>query len=414
MRFNFFIKSAVLILLVYFYLYNPIFFSLKMIGTVKFILALAAIGLVFHKRSGQYLSLFRKEAYLLAILCGYTFVVAIFGDGTALVMPYMQIVWFAECFIVPVFFMLYFRDIIEGYGWKTLITTVGIIAALITVSLIISPATNIYVRSSVIHESLDEAAEGPIYFRGFTIAESSSYAYGIIQGLICSLCLMKVKENFLYVIPVILIIVSIMFNARIGLSLVAIFIVLFLLRGGFSFKFVFTIFAFFAVGYLLLINSSLYTENEQSFKWIVGGLNSTTSIDVNDDNSNYSILYSMLFLPSGFLGILLGEGRAAANSGGGSDIGFIRHIFVGGLVLVGYEFFFLWQMFRRIIRISNDKILVYLFFITLLIANFKGDAFFVPSGFFRLIAFYYVYTIISDDWKKNNNFPVVVRGPSLA
>jgi hypothetical protein len=151
----------------------------------------------------------------------------------------------------------------------------------------------------------------------------------------------------------------------------------------------------------LFFSSSFYADNEESFKWILGALNSTKSIDVNDENSNYSFLFQMLFLPNSITGLFFGEGKMPLNSSGGSDIGYIRHIFIGGIVLLFIEFSFLFYLFKRCFKNSSSKSIILMFLAALLIANFKGDAFFVPSGFFRLFILYYVFLIANSSTTKN-------------
>jgi hypothetical protein len=326
-------------------------------------------------------------------LLGYTSFVTFFGDGSASSMPYRQIIWFVECFFVPVFFAIYFEDVLEKVSFDIVIFMVALIAGLITLYLILNPSINLAVRSSLIQDSLD-SLDKPEYFRGFTIAESSSFIYGIVQGIACSICLMFLRKSIFFIIPAFILIIAILFNARTGLFIVAISLFFFIIEGRIQLKHLLILTGLVLIGRFFFMTSSFYINNEDSFKWISRAFTSTQKIDLTDENSNYSFLYNMLFVPDSLSGIIFGKGRMAKNAYGGSDIGFISHLFVGGIMLLGIQLIFFWHMFKRSLSTSDKKVLTYIFYSALLIANFKGEAFFVPSGFSRLIAFHYVLFII--------------------
>jgi len=102
----------------------------------------------------------------------------------------------------------------------------------------------------------------------------------------------------------------------------------------------------------------------------------------------------MIFFPSNIFNIIFGEGRIVSGAKINSDIGYINQIFIGGIIYLILMLLFLLYMFIRNIKVSTNKLFPVLFFLTLIVVNIKGDAFFVPRGFFRLIIFYYVYCIL--------------------
>lgn len=393
MHIRVYIKLVILLLLLYFYLFNPLFFALNVVGSVKFVLLLGFIGLFFKKRAMFFFKQFKFDFLLFLILVVYTFLVTILGEGAAKDLPYMQFIWFLESYIIAVFFYAYFSKIFEKFSFEKIIVWIGFIASIITVYLITHPAANLYVRSSVIMDSLD-LLEKPEFYRGFSIAESSSYIYGILLGIIASISLLALKKNMLYFFIIVFLLVAIMFNARTGLFIFAFSLILSLLRGEFNYKIIFYFISLVVLINIVFFNSSFYSNNEESFKWIFGAFNSTKSIDVNDENSNYSFLYQMIFLPDTVIGFFFGNGKMPMNSSGGSDIGYIRHIYVGGILLLLIEFSFLYYLFKRSITNSVSKSIDYIFLSAILIANFKGDAFFVPSGFIRLFILYYVINVL--------------------
>lgn len=386
-------KLVLLLFLLYLYLFNPLFFVVNGIGSVKFVLLVGLIGLFFKKKTLFCFKQFKFDFIFIFILITYTKLVTLFGEDSAKDLPYLQLVWFLEGYVVSIFFYVYYSNIFEKLLFEKIVVWLGFIASIITVYLITHPATNLFVRSSIIMDSLD-LLDKPEFYRGFSIAESSSYVYGILLGIIASISLLLLRNNPLFLIVIIFILVAIMFNARTGLFIFGFSLFLLFLRREFNFK----IIAYF-VSLVLLFNivffsSSFYADNEESFKWIFAAFNSTKSIDVNDENSNYSFLYQMIFFPDSFHEILFGSGKMPINSSGGSDIGYIRHIYIGGISLLFIEFAFLYYLFKRSIMNSTFKSIDYIFLSGILIANFKGDAFFVPSGFFRLFVLYYVINVL--------------------
>lgn len=57
------------------------------------------------------------------------------------------------------------------------------------------------------------------------------------------------------------------------------------------------------------------------------------------------------------------------------------------------------HMYKRNIKLSDDKFLTIVFITTLIVANIKGNAFFVPTSFFRLFTLFYTYCIFIDSQK---------------
>jgi len=300
--------------------------------------------------------------------------------------------------------MFFFKDIFQKRSWESIIVHTGLIASLITLFLILNPKINFFIRDSVIKDILYNISDPNSQNRGFTIAENSTYAYGITQGLILAICLFSIKKNYLYAIPVFFLFVSILFNARIGFAciIIAIFLMLFRRKSK-----IFNIFIFGAVlciGYFFLFKSNFSKNNLHSLHWGFSFFNDTLRFISGHDSgfSNYSVLLNkMIFFPSNIFNIIFGEGRIVFGTKINSDIGYINQIFIGGIIYLILMLLFLFYMFIRSINISTNKLYPILFFLTLIIVNIKGDAFFVPRGFFRLITFYYVYCVLL---KRPNEF----------
>lgn len=361
-------------------------------GSVKIVLLIAILYIVAKKKTIYFIHLFKNEILFTLILVAYSLLTSLLGDGSALTVPYKHVIWFMECFIVPSFFMFFFKDIFHRLAWETVVVPVGFFASLITFYLIMNPDINFIIRTSVI-ENAEKVSSQYSIFRGYSIADGANFSYGIVQGLILSICLLSIKKNILYVVPIFFLAISILFNSRIGFSVVLVSMLLILIFKEYKFSTIVSICIVLYLGTYILFESSFYQSNEQSIKWGVRIFQDTQRFDVEDANSNYYNLYRMLVLPSSLAGIFFGEGKTLFASIYQSDIGFINQMFIGGLVYLIAMLLFLWFIFWRNYKYSTNRIYPFLFLFSLLVVNIKGDALFVPSGFFRLISFYYVYCI---------------------
>ena len=151
--------------------------------------------------------------------------------------------------------------------------------------------------------------------------------------------------------------------------------------------------------YWFLQNSSFAEQNEASLKWSLDFFSDTQDFVTGKDyspSSNYQYLFSgsMIFFPPDFLGLIFGTGENILFSRvHHSDIGYVNQIYYGGITYLLIMFVFLWKMFKRNYYNTASKLLAIVFFLVLPVANYKGIAFFVPSGFFRLITLFYVFSI---------------------
>jgi len=391
------LKFITFIICLYIYLYNPILQILGF-GVIKLLLFVAFIYLLGKGFYPRFIGIFRTEIIFTLILVCYTLLIALIENPAGITVPYTHLLWFLEGFIIPTFLILFFREIFQRNSWEALIILVGFIASLVTLFLILNPAYNTYIRQNIIVDTLDTVSQYKWDFRGFSLAESSSYGYGVVQGLVLSICLFSVRKKLIYLLPIIFLLISIIFNARIGLSVVAVALLLLLVSGQIRFL-NFCLFAtIIYLSFWFLTKSSFFLENETSLNWGLGIFGDTKNfIQETNDNSNYTALFGrMLFLPSHSMDLIFGNGKNVyLATDKSSDIGYIIQIFRGGILYLSFMLFFLWKMFKRNYNYTSKKIIPVLFILSLLIVNIKGNAFFVSSPFFRLITFFYVYSIFT-------------------
>lgn len=396
------IKYIFFFLCLYIYIYNPILQILGF-GSIKILLFISLFYFFVHKETISFLQNYKKEMFYTFLLIIYLIPIVFLGDGTATMIPYTHLIWFLECFIIPLFLLFYFKNIFQKYQIESLLVIIGTIASLITFFLINNPEINTWIRQSVIVDTLDKTSSN-WDFRGFTFAESSSYAYGVVQGIMLALCLISIRKSYLYAIPIIPIFISILFNARIGFSVLIIALALMLIFKRLKIKYVIIGAITVLSGVVLYNNSSFVSENSTSLEWGLGFFDDTFALISGGDASetNYEVLSNrMFFLPENFVDIIFGEGRIVfGDENQDSDIGYVNQIYTGGIIYLLILLSFLWYMYNSNVKITHDKLLPLLFMIVLLVVNIKGNAFFLSNGFFRMFTLYYIYSTYN--YEKNN------------
>lgn len=390
------IKYILFVIFIYVYFFNPVFQVIG-VGLIKILLAISIIYLLISRKYIYLFLLFKVEFFLLSIILLYISPIVILGNGTAYNVPYLHLVWFGECFFIPIFLLFFFNDILKEDTLESTSVIFGLLASLITLFLISSPDINIWLRESVIIDTLD-ANLTDMYMRGFSIAEGSSFNYGLMQGFILSLCLIQLRKSYLYAIPIIPLFISILFNARIGFSIVIITVILLFLKKRVSFRTIMISLVSTYLSVLLFTNSSFVSQNESSLEWGFSFFEDTFSVLNGGDTtgSNYDVLANdMFFLPNDLSSFLFGEGRSVFSQiGKNSDIGYVNQIYEGGIIYLILLFIFHYYIYRRGLTVLNDKIYGTLFFLSLFIINTKGEAFFISNGFYRLFTLFYVYYIL--------------------
>lgn len=389
------VKYLVLISLLYIYIYNPLFRALG-VGPIKLLLACSLAFILLSGFLARFLKIFQTEILLILVLISYSIGMTLIGQNT-LVIPYTHLIWFLECFLIPAFLLLLFKDVFKRLNWETVVVHTGFIASLITLFLILNPSVNQLVRDAVIEDNLDTVLPmDEMFFRGFSIAESSSYGYGIVQGLILAVCLVSARKSALFMVPVLFLFISIIFNARIGIAPALISFILLIAYRRFKTRNLIAIVAVTALAVWFFQQSSFAEENEVSLKWAFGIFTDLEGVAKGTKNTTVynTIFQTMIFFPSELSDLIFGNGeKVFAANGRASDVGYVIQIFRGGLIYLSLMLIFLWMMYARSKRVSPDKLLPLIFFLTILIANVKGNAFFNPNSFFRLFSFYYVYII---------------------
>lgn len=391
-----FLNNVLLIFVLYIYLYNP---YLQVLGTgaIKLIWLMALVYFTFKPTRLLTVLKFKVEFAFIFLILGYTALISFLHSGANTAIPYNYLIFIVDCLIVPIAITAFFKKSLDIQDIDNKLIVTGLIAAVISVFLVVNPEVNTYIRDNIILDELDTAdSVGYLkYIRGFTIAESSTFGYGVIQGLVFSLILHQRKVNYYYLVGLLPIVVSIMFNARVGFMVILIGGLMSVKRIRISVVATALVIYFFASVYF--VKSEFYADNEASIEWALSFFTESLEFLTGDtsgnttDKTTYDALNTSFFFPESLTGLVFGEARITM--GYGSDVGYINQIFSGGLVLLVLLLLFLAFLAYRFYSIHGSMYLLIIFFVSLLVVNFKGPALFTSLSFFRLIMLYYILVV---------------------
>lgn len=383
--------SIFCVIYIYIFLYSPVLNGIP-IPTPLFLLPFTFV-FFFNKISviARFFLLFRTEITILFVLLMYVF----FLDFT-----YGRNVYFTHVFyyIFEVFPLSYF--IVDFFFKKSnkesffkLLILVGTIAAFISVLSYLSPSINNFIAFFLKGNDFTNNSIG----RNYGFAFGFLYQYPLCQGIIAVLALRMISENKSYIIPFLLILFSIVINARIGLLPIILYLLLNL-----NFKSLIYLGLFLST-FIIANTAGLFSKYQELIDW-----NLIMFYDFSDYffNTNYSaygsdgsfftfIIENFLVYPSTTFGWIFGELREVFSDPiKNSDIGYINDLIYGGLILVILIMFFFMKISMRLWQIKDkeSKLFALLFFGIFLIANVKGE-FFRPSPANRVIILIFVYFI---------------------
>jgi hypothetical protein len=319
---------------------------------------------------------------------------------------FRNIAFYIECIIGGYVIYRILQDVLSKYRIKVdiFLMYIALVASIITTILILSPEITMYVRHNILATG-EKIISSEI--RAFAISSDALYSYSIAQGIALSICLHYAdKMKWLYLlIPFFLI--SIFFNARIGIIPVLLFIVYLLF---FKRNIKHLIFAGIVISILVIQTLNfLASIHEDTIVWVMSAFNDTFALISGEDVSNirnYRALGdTMIIIPKDVFSVILGTGRDLFFGGYSdhSDIGYIIQLNYGGLI---YCFLLLTLVFHMFFRLKKHNIsnpwFNYLFLGTILICNWKGYCI-STNVVFRLFSILYFYYLFNSIKKENCN-----------
>jgi len=368
----------------------------------------------------------------------YSLVVAVANPELGLYYIYVNIVFIVECFIVSYFISIIVYNKPDIHKLNKDVYRIGLIASIITCYLLLNPDVNIYVKESLIYDTMAEkyGAESHL-FRGFAIADGASFAYGITNALIILITIIGFKKNRFYLLGILPLLLSIIVNARTGLLVVIYGLIVVMIceariilrrqlnrsivgarlaspyRGTVRhapksrlsclsaraiYRTVTVALLVAPIAYFALKRTDFSVIDNKTIEWGLSFFSESFEFLVgNDEATTYDALIGeMFFFPSTILEFCFGAAKDVYNAYyPRSDVGYVNQIFFGGIMYLSILMSLLFYMCYRLGFKQNYRMLSVILFGALLIANLKGSSFNIAYGFVKLVCIYYV-TILAN------------------
>ncbi len=396
-RHNYFI----VLLCLYLYLHSPFIPFLPFaIGSAKLLYIPMVIMLFSHLRSFRYFrNTFKTELIILLFIICFVICRTIAGGESFLTFCISALIeiFFLPWFIIQLLIKSGFRRI-EDLVFLLLI--VGTIGAIISTTAFVIPPINDFIRDNFLYLKFGVGLETKTW-RGFGLSSALTSHYSYIQASIVVLYLFYTKNKwFVFSLPFLLL--SIIFNARTGLFLL---IVGLLIRFFCNFNFKMAILISLAIALVVANIETLFSiigAPEESVAWLNTFMEEMTSLSDDSAMSNNGVLYTlfeqMVIFPETLNEWVWGRGYSLFGKfdelGIESDIGFINVLSYGGLF---YSFLLYSLIIVACVKLKKYKEYWFLtfFVIVFVIINIKST--YLPlSGQLKFMMLVYYFMILYD------------------
>lgn len=394
---NWMLLNAFATITLFLFIYVPSFVFLP-VNVSYLVILLAAAYISYGNNLNRFLILYRHKSFLTYIIIYlfsvfYVSIVPLFSDwpfDKTFLVTYLRLL--IDIVLVIPFFVLIFRYDLEYDldDFLNLILKVGVIQGAIAVAIFVIPGLRELVFSYIIELPSEKLIDQP--YRGYGISGDFYFSSPLFQGLVfvinSILYLKYTKKKYLFFYPFIL--ASMVLNARVSLVVVPIF---------FSVIFVATFYydnlrwlrRFAGLSLFLIMVASVIVvyfifnpEEAAAIIWVlegvIGGIGALSG-NLMESKTLSIILSGHLHLPQRQFEIWFGEGLvvfANPNSPVRSDLGYIRYIYYGGIVLSTLFYFSIANLsISRILKVTDPliKVLLLTLLITTFVVHFKGDIF---------------------------------------
>ena len=215
-----FMRKLIIIIVLYLFIYNPVFTWFGF-GFVNVLMGISLFYTVLEWRTVRlYLRSYKTEFVLSLIMLIYVSCICAINGTESIGMS--LIIWIVSTVFVPIFLVekLFHRN--GNVAFFDIIISVGFIASLFSCAALFYPPFNSFLRSIQVSEEFTSFAETQFSYRYFGLAINLSNAYGYVQGIIASLCLLRLdRHHKRYLFYFFTILISIVVNARTGLFPIA-------------------------------------------------------------------------------------------------------------------------------------------------------------------------------------------------
>lgn len=329
--------------------------------------------------------------------------------------------WFFQSFIFAYFLVVIFERV--NLNRKTKIDTISLlywtvfIAAVFTSLFIFnSDLDNFY--KSIQLDDFEIYTYNGVRARAYGASENLVFTYSYVLGFFAGYTLLVIKKNKLLVVPLVLFIIGVAFNARIGFFPILISLGILMFTGKIRSLLVITLLSILTVIIVLTFFSvqlETYAYNQTwalDFFYEMSDTFFGTNFYGNIGGSTVdTLLGRFVVLPNSMLHWIFGSGESIylKEVGSNSDVGFILQLNYGGLSLLFLIILLIGYTSKRLYKTKGLKHWFFISFIlSIIILNIKGFAFAATPGA-RMLFFIYVYFIYTSKLSKIKSSDIAIR-----
>lgn len=389
------------IVLLYVFIFNPVFRWLDYGLNVPLLLVSFIYAVFNFPVFLKYIREYKKELWLIALMMLYLSVMLLFHSNSEVQGASRLIELVLTLLFIPIFLVNVVLSKHKNKGFLNIIIHVGLIAALITSFCLIFPSVQSFIRGIQTErelaslERLDE-----LFIRGFGLGGNLTSSYGYMMGICGGICLLRLNTlRWYYIFYILLFVLGAAVNARTGIIAVVIASVLMLIKQVKHFSISYGI-ALFLILCLLIWgyrSMEVYLPNAYHF------VSDFVDFFLSKDDYRTSSYVRMLHFPKTTLGLWFGDAKDVMGSGGydSSDIGFVRDIYLGGLVFLSLLMLEQFIMYRKMMHRSGDVLFIIFLSLSVLVFYYKGFMPYISSAVTRFVTLYY-FVLVYNKIHKNN------------
>lgn len=407
-------KNIGIIFLLYFFIFQPpLFSSLSFSRAVYLTIEIIVFMAVYIHNPGytkNFIKQFKVEIRFLVVICAYS----VLRDLVSMELVYADrflTFSFQAFFFSYLIIFLFHKNEVKNKGTKenknifNIIYWTCLLAAIFSTLLLLIPSFDSFYES-ISYDSYYETYAGfEQRYRAYGISENLSFTYAYIMGLFCGYSLLLLRKNVFFVIPFILFLLGVIYNARIGFVAVLLFILYFLfIRLNFKALLQTITIGFLSYLSIIVFFPKLMETLTGNFNWVLSGFYEVSDFvfgtKYQERNTLETLTSDFIIFPDSLGEWIVGRGISLfTEKGMNSDVGYILQLNYGGIVLLLLILSFMIYMCWRFYHYFGLKHWYTMFFMfSLLILNFKGFIYAsTPGG--RLLFFLYIYFL----YKRFNN-----------
>lgn len=396
---------AFFVLLLYAFTFQPILSKYMYIG-----IELVFVAIFFMKHgTKRFFSTLRVEILLLSVITFYSLFLDLFTGE----MVYFD--RFAACLFHGTAVAYCISKYVKNHqyldeNFDNATVAMAAIAGIITVLMLLIPSFDSLVKSFT-PEDFERLDRFEQRYRLYGLSENLSFTYPYVLAVVGFFVIVK-KKIYVSLPLVLLVIITVSFNARIGfIPLLLSFVYIpFVEKRSMNtlIKYIISVIAIFII-YLTLVsrNDIFYSQWGMSFFDEIEGL-----LQGGESKTYDNLTGTHMFLPDESVkDFLLGTGISVyyqSQYSRHSDIGYVIQLYYGGMFLFSLIISLMFYMSRRIINLFGFRHwFTFIYITSIIILNFKGFYFASTPGF-RFLTLLYVYFLVSVE-ERNRTRNLVLR-----